>query len=40
MKIKKSLSGLGRSKAVEFPDKGWKLGSIDYLLKKIAGWYR
>ena len=20
----------------EFPDKGWKLGSIDYLLKKIS----
>jgi len=28
--------GWGAQKLLnEFPDKGWKLGSIDYLLKKI-----
>jgi len=28
--------GWGAGKLLnEFPDKGWKLGSIDYLLKKI-----
>jgi len=25
-----------RKQLNEFPDKGWKLGSIDYLLKKIC----